>query len=467
VDHDPFGRQTEEGRACLDRLRRAARGGPPDAALLAEALEGWGGCLNRLAAAEEQIRQLNAELERRVRERTEQLEAVNRQNEELLRSEQEAQRQLREADRHKDEFLAILAHELRNPLAPILNTLHTLNQTSAQDPDSVQRRQILERQVRRIARLVDDLMDVSRISRGKVELRKERVDLAAVITRAVESTRPLLEARAHRLELALPPKPVWLEADPDRLEQVLANLLTNAAKYTEPGGQVRVLAEPEGGEVVLRVRDTGIGLAPEMLPRVFELFTQANPSPQGQQGGLGIGLTLVRSLVEMHGGTVQALSDGPGSGCEFVVRLPAAAAAAPRPDPAGTVPSQPMHRTLRVLLVDDHRDTAESLAMLLRLTGHEVSLAHDSPAAMQVARVFQPEAVLLDMELPGADGYQVGRQLRRLAGLERVLLVGITGQDGEEEQGRAGEAGFDHFLVKPVDLAALEALLARANAPGL
>jgi PAS domain S-box-containing protein len=366
--------------------------------------------------------------------------------------------ELAHADRKKDEFLALLAHELRGPLAPLVNALDVLRLRSHDPGTLATARELAERQVRQLARLVDDLLDVSRIARGKLVLKKERVDAARLVSQAVEVVRPLMEARNHQLTVLLPPEPVELEADPTRVVQVLTNLLTNAAKYTEPGGGVWVSAERDRDDVLLKVRDTGMGLPADLLPRLFELFAQAE---SGSQGGLGIGLHLVRGLVEMHGGSVLAFSEGPGEGSEFVVRLPAlpveargGEAAAARPEAAGP--------PRRVLVVDDDIDGATSLAMVLRLRGHETKVAHDGFAALEVARSFRPEVVLLDLALPGGlDGYDVARKLRGEEVLRDARIVALTGWGQEEDRQRAVQAGFDEFLVKPAGPQALERLLAR------
>src|SRR5262249_54350980 len=322
---------------------------------------------------------------------------------------------IREQDRRKDEFLATLAHELRNPLAPVRNALH-LFRTPGVNPTTLDRaRDMMERQVLHLVRLVDDLLDVSRVMRGKIELRKELVDLGSAVGRAVETAEPLLTERGHQLSIHLPPGPVYLEADPVRLAQVFANLLTNAAKYTEPGGRIRVAAEVTGrrGEpaphVVVRVCDTGVGIAPDMLPRVFDLFVQVDNAAARSQGGLGIGLTLVKSLVELHGGTVAVQSDGAGTGSEFVVRLPVVPIAGQTPggDPRR---SRPVCPSRRVLVVDDHADAADSLAMLLRMEGHEVRVARNGQAAVREVRADRPEVILLDLGMPGMDGFEVARQ---------------------------------------------------------
>ena len=321
---------------------------------------------------------------------------------------------IQEANRRKDEFLAMLAHELRNPLAPLLNGLHIMRLKDSRDPAVEHMRDIAERQVRHLARMVDDLLDVSRITRGKIQLRKEPVRLEQVVHRTVECARPSIEERGHHLEVTLPPGPVCLEADPTRLEQILTNLLNNAAKYTEPGGRIALTAELDGHEVLLRVSDTGIGIDPATLPRVFDLFIQADRSLERSQGGLGIGLSLVRSLVELHGGCVSAHSHGLGKGSEFVVRLPLLPGAAlpPEPERNGAKHSPGVGRPVRVLVVDDNQAAAQSLSMLLRLWGHEVELAYDGPAALKAAQAHQPDVILLDIGLPGLDGYQVARQLR-------------------------------------------------------
>jgi PAS domain S-box-containing protein len=370
-----------------------------------------------------------------------------------------AREALQEADHRKDEFLATLAHELRNPLAPITNAVQIMALRGLDDPHLRWARDVVQRQTQQLSRLVDDLLDVSRITRGKVRLRQERVDLAAVVSRAVETSQPLLDAGRHALTVTPPPVPVYLEADPTRLAQVLSNLLNNAAKYQEPGGRVWLSAGREGGEAVLRVRDAGVGIAPEMLPRVFDLFAQADRSLDRSQGGLGIGLSLVRALVRLHGGTVAAFSDGPGRGSEFVVRLPALDEGQPAGGPAA--PGQAAAcGGLCVLVVEDNPDGARSLALLLRWEGHEVLVAHEGQAALELARSRRPAVVLLDLGLPGMDGFEVARRLRREPGLERVLLVAVSGYGQEEDCRRAREAGCDAHLVKPADLAELRRLLA-------
>jgi signal transduction histidine kinase len=374
----------------------------------------------------------------------------------------QAEGELRAANRAKDEFLAMLAHELRNPLAPIRNAAHILRLRGADAPDFQAARELIERQVLHMTRLVDDLLDVSRISRGKVELRKEVVDLAAVVNQAVETARPLLEERRHTLTVALGPAPLRVQADATRLAQVLANLLNNAAKYTDRGGQVWLSVERQDEEAVVRVQDTGCGIPAAMLAKVFDLFTQVDGSPGRAEGGLGIGLTLVKSLVEMHGGAVEALSDGPGQGSEFVVRLPVLVEGPEAAGPAAEAPpaAAPPGPSRRVLVVDDNHDAADSLALLLKMMGHEVRTAYGGAAALAASRSWRPEVVLLDIGLPGLDGYAVGRRLRDERPGEELLIVALTGYGQDEDRRRSQEAGLDLHFVKPVDPNALRDLLA-------
>jgi PAS domain S-box-containing protein len=380
--------------------------------------------------------------------------------------------ELAEADRRKDELLAMLAHELRNPLAPILNALEVIRLDCSDSASVEQAREIARRQVRHMARLLDDLLDVARFTRGKIQLRREPVDLAAVAAQAIETARPLIEARGHRLEVTLPPGPVVLVGDPTRLEQILANLLNNAAKYTEPGGRIDLTAELQSQEVMLWVRDTGIGLSEEMLPRVFDLFSQADRSLDRAQGGLGIGLTLVRSLVELHGGSIAVASAGLGQGSEFTVRLPVLTTVpASRPEAVAPL-TPPAVTSLRVLVVDDHKDAAQSLAKVLRLWGHTVRTVHNAPDALAETAAQPTDLVLLDIGLPEMDGYQAARRLRERAGAQAPVLVALTGYGQAEDRHRSREAGFDVHLVKPVDLDDLQRLLAdfeslaRARSPG-
>ncbi len=373
---------------------------------------------------------------------------------------QQRTQELIEADHRKDEFLAMLAHELRNPLAPIRHAVRVMQQLGEEDPQQPWARDVVERQVQHLARLVDDLLDVSRITRGKILLHKEPIDLATVVTHAVEASRPILQARRHHLTVTLPPERVHVEADLVRLAQVLGNLLNNAAKYTEEGGHIELTLEQEGDEVLVHVRDSGMGIAADMLLHIFDLFTQADQALARSQGGLGIGLALVRSLVQLHGGSVRAFSDGPGFGSEFVVRLPVLPegrcpkGAEPVVDLSAPSPCR------RVLVVEDNVDAAQSLALLLKLSGHEMAVAHDGPAALTVAAGFQPHVVFLDIGLPGMDGYEVARQLRKHPGLEDVLLVALTGYGSQEDRHRSQDAGIDYHLIKPADPLALQKLLA-------
>jgi signal transduction histidine kinase/ActR/RegA family two-component response regulator len=375
-------------------------------------------------------------------------------------------REIREADRRKGEFLAMLGHELRNPLAPILNALHVMRLPSLDREGLEQARAIAERQVKHLARLVDDLLDVSRIDRGKIELRKGRVDLREAVSRAIDTTRPLIDGRRHSLSVALPDQELPLEADPTRLEQILANLLNNAAKYTEPGGEIALAVERGRGDYVIKVRDNGNGIDPDLLPRVFEMFTQADCSLDRSQGGLGIGLTLVRRLVQMHGGRVSAHSEGRGRGSEFVIVLPALPSAAEDVGEDSGIASPPQAQgthPCRVLLVDDNVDGTSVLARLLRQSGHQVDVALDGATALQTARDHRPDVVLLDIGLPGMDGYEVAKRLRAQEGLGEVALVALTGYGQEEDRLRAAEAGFDHHLVKPVDLEVVQEILAHPH----
>jgi signal transduction histidine kinase len=374
-------------------------------------------------------------------------------------------REVQEADRRKNEFLSMLAHELRNPLAPIRNGLHILRALGSRDEQMCSVRDMMDRQVQHLVRLVDDLLDISRITRGKINLQTEPVDMASVVARAVETCRPLIDQRRHRLTVTTPPAPLRVQGDAVRLSQVVSNLLHNAAKYTEEGGRIALEAAREEEHAVIRVRDTGMGIPAEMLGSVFDLFTQVDHSLDRSQGGLGVGLTLVRQLVEMHGGTVEAHSPGPRLGSEFVVRLPALPAATPA---EVAEPAAPDHSARgpgrRILVVDDNRDAAESLALLLGVAGHDVRVCYDGPSALQTAPEYHPEAVLLDIGLPGMDGYEVARRLRADPDLAGMLLVALTGYGQEEDQRRARAAGFDQHLIKPADLTALTALLGSSGA---
>lgn len=387
---------------------------------------------------------LNRELEQRVAERTAELEASTARQTELAE-------QLRQADRRKDEFLALLAHELRNPLAPVRNAVTIMRMKNSDDPELAWCRDVIERQANQLTRLVDDLLDVSRITRGKIKLRIEPLDLATVLEAAVETSRPLIDAHKHELLVTLPKDRVRIEGDLTRLTQVIANLLNNAAKYQNEGGRIELTAACERGEAVISVKDQGVGIAPEMLAQAFDLFSQGERAPDRAQGGLGIGLSLVKNLVEMHGGTVSGVSGGVGKGSEFVVRLPCLAA---EPNALTDLPADsamtPAAHPLRVLVVDDSTDAAESLAKLLRLAGHEVLVAHDGPEALEIVAAERPAVMLLDIGLPGMDGYEVCRRIRQ-QGFSDARIIAVTGYGQARDRERSREAGFDSHAVKPVD----------------
>ena len=368
--------------------------------------------------------------------------------------------QLAEADARKDEFLAMLAHELRNPLAPIRNSVRLLRLKAPTVDELNYARNVIERQLQNMTRLVDDLLDVSRITRGKVALQKETVELASVVERAVEVSRPLIDQRKHRLTLTIPREPIFVFADTIRLAQVIANLLNNAAKYTEEQGRIDLIVERTQEEATIRIVDTGVGIAPNMLSTVFDLFTQAQGSVSRSEGGLGIGLSLVRSLVKMHDGTVTATSAGLGHGSQFEVRLPIRQAGSIKtPGPQPILPEKIPSR--RILVVDDNVDAADSLAMLLRVIGHDVRTAHDGPAALEAARASRPEVVLLDIGLPYMSGLDVARHLRNDLSASELVLVALTGYGQDEDRRRSEEAGFNGHLVKPVDFDALQTLIAQ------
>ena len=374
-----------------------------------------------------------------------------------------SERALEDADRRKDEFLAMLAHELRNPLAPIRNAAHTLALLGTGDDRVRWVSGVIERQVGLMIRLVDDLLDVSRITSGKITLQRTTVSVREVLAQSVETARPLAESRGQALEVDVPEDAGWVDGDPARLAQAVGNLLDNAIKYTDDGGRIWLRARVEADEVVIVVEDSGVGVDPELLPHVFDLFIQADRSLERKQGGLGLGLTLVRRLVEMHGGRVEAASAGPGFGSAFTIRLPCLAAeevveAAPAAEPAEA--ARPAGPSRRILVVDDHQDSTDSLALFLRLRGHEVRTAQDGPTALDEIERYRPEVVFLDLGLPGMSGYDVARRVRMRTDLGPVQLVALTGYGTDGDRQKTRDAGFDVHLAKPVDPRALDELLA-------
>ncbi|HEX4412928.1 MAG TPA: ATP-binding protein [Lacipirellulaceae bacterium] len=377
----------------------------------------------------------------------------------LLLARTRAEESLKQADKRKDEFLATLAHELRNPLAPLRNSVNLLQLTASDDPATARLCEMMERQVNQLVRLVDDLLEVSRITRGKIELRKENVELATVARNAIETSRPVIDNAGVQLAITLPQEPVIVHGDPVRLGQVFSNLLNNAAKYTNAGGQIWFTARKESGEAVISIRDTGIGIAADVLPNVFDMFMQVDRATNRSQGGLGIGLTLVRSLVELHDGSVSVQSDGPGHGSEFTVRLPVvveerrSARIAPSAGPVTAIQSR------RILVVDDNVDSAKTLGMLLKYLGADVQVVNDGVEALAAVEKYRPDVVLLDIGMPGMDGYEVARRIRERKGFGSVTLIALTGWGQEEDRRRTREAGFDHHLVKPADIVALQSLL--------
>ena len=366
------------------------------------------------------------------------------------------------ANRTKDEFLAMLGHELRNPLAPILTALELMSLRG--DDSALRERTVIDRQVRHLVRLVDDLLDVSRIARGKIDLRRQTVEIADIVASAVETSSPLMEERRHQLHIDVPRAGLMVHGDVTRLTQILVNVLSNAAKYTGPRGQIAITARRHDSQVELSVRDTGVGMSAEMLPKIFDLFTQERQPSDRAHGGLGLGLSIVRSLVALHGGTVQARSDGIGKGSEFVIRLPAAAEDATRlATPLSLAPGpQPAARTgRRILVVDDNVDAAGLMAEALEAVGHDTRVAFDGPAALALANSFRPEVALLDLGLPLMDGYELAQELHAAAPDRRPLLIAVTGYGQASDRERTAAAGFQGHVVKPVDFSQLTALLDR------
>ena len=371
----------------------------------------------------------------------------------------------KEAVRRRDEFLAMLAHELRNPLAPILNAVHLMRRHGLPNAQLENACAIIERQGGHLVRLLDDLLDLSRVTHGKIELRKQIVDIRSVLTDAVHSSRPTIDQRRHQLTISLPEEPLYMEGDPTRLTQVVVNLLTNAAKYTEPGGRIDISLCREGSRILISVRDTGMGIPQEQLANIFDPFMQLDTSLERARGGLGLGLTLVRRLVELHGGTITAVSAGPKKGSEFVICLPFKEQVTPvRQD--SVLPPKPASVARKILIVEDNRDGCEMLRDLLRSWGHDVTEARDGLEGLNAMRRQLPEVALVDVGLPGLDGYEVARQVRALPNGDKVCLLAVTGYGQPEDRRRAKEAGFDHHLVKPVNLHKLERLLAELPASG-
>jgi len=434
--------------------------------------------LNRnLAEANERLAMANTALQA---EKTRELEALNvslqQANAELERANaalqgevtvrSRAEDALRQADRHKDEFLAMLAHELRNPLAPIRNAVHLMRMKALQDPQMCLARDVIERQLSQLTRLVDDLLDVSRITRGKINLTRQPLKVSELIARAVETVEPIIQGRSQVLTVELPEQPPVVDGDCMRLTQAIANVLGNAAKYTDAGGSIVLQVCARARDVEIRVRDTGIGIPAEVLPKIFDLFTQLDQRMERPQSGLGIGLALVRRLVEMHGGSVSAHSEGAGRGSEFVICLPlmtpAVLPAVGDQLTAECQAARPQHR--RILVADDNLDALESLAALLALNGHEVHRAQDGAAALQAAMRHRPEVIFLDIGMPQMDGYEVARRIRAHEWGKELLLIAVTGWGQESDRQRSFAAGFDFHLVKPVDLEKLNQLLSKVSA---
>jgi signal transduction histidine kinase/CheY-like chemotaxis protein len=392
-------------------------------------------------------------------------QALEREITERKRFEQE----LQEADRRKDEFLAMLSHELRNPLAAISNVAHVMKASPAIDPQLRWARDVLGRQTGHLTRLIDDLLDVSRITRGKVTLRREPLELKSIVAAAVETTRTLITQRGHALQVDVPEEPIPVLGDRVRLTQVVDNVLTNAAKYTPEGGRITVSLEAVAGapgEAVIRVRDTGVGIAADMLPNLFQLFRRADESLARSEGGLGIGLALARGLVEMHGGRIEALSEGHGKGSEFVIRLPRSVAvevAEPQHRPPAEAQKREA-RQLRVLVVDDSVDSAESMAIILEMSGHDVRKAHNGPDALSAASEYRPDIVLMDIGMPGMRGHEVAQKMRETAATRDVVLIAMTGYGRQVDREQSRAAGFDHHLVKPLDFDKLNEVLTASTA---
>lgn len=418
-------------------------------------VEAFNGMLDEMQSRTEALLRSNTALQEEVRIR-ELAEAERSQANARLEATMQA---LRQADQRKDEFLATLAHELRNPLAPIRNAVKLLESPALDDRRRQWGREVISRQVQRMALLLDDLLDVSRITRGRLQLKKDCIDLGSLVASAIETARPMIDAKGHVLETVLPPEPVQLMVDPLRLSQALANLLTNAAKYSDPGGHITVLAALEADELTLSVRDTGIGLSAASLQQVFEMFSQVDSAIDRSEGGLGIGLALVKGLVGLHGGTVEAQSPGIGQGSTFTIHLPLAVLHhGPRSEEMAPRPALAEPRC-SVLIADDNRDAADSLALLLQMAGFELHVCHGAREALLLARRARPAALVLDIGMPGMSGYELARQIREEAWAREALLIAVTGWGQQEDRERSRAAGFDHHLTKPVDTDVLLSLL--------
>jgi signal transduction histidine kinase/ActR/RegA family two-component response regulator len=435
----------------LDRLRGYESGGVDyvPVPVVPEILRAKVGVFAELFRKTRALELLNIELEERVTERTAALEATTHA--------------LQEANHRKDEFLAMLAHELRNPLAPIRTAVQLLRLKELTEHHRQRARDVIERQVEHLVNLIDDLLDVSRITRGMITLQLEPVLVGAIVARAVETARPAIDTHRHVLELDLPDELISVEGDKTRLVQVIANILHNAAKFMDPGGKIRLTVRREGLQAVIKISDTGIGIAPDVVPKIFELFTQVHSKAERAQGGLGIGLALVRRLTEMHGGTVGVHSDGPGRGSEFTVRLPVMVAPlAALSNQSRESVSIPTIAPQRILVADDNHDAADALSLQLQLAGHDVRTVHDGADALTVAKTFEPDIVLLDLGMPKMDGYEVARQLRVGQTGRKAALIALTGWGQQQDRDRTTAAGFDAHLVKPVAESQLFRALAAA-----
>ena len=441
--------QSQEARRQLmaSETDKVQQPSPPPA-------EDVGTLFSALQQSENELAFTRAALERKTQELAHALAAQKE-----IEAELRQQRDWRDADRRKDEFLATLAHELRNPLAPIRQAALISKAPTATDAQKRWSHDVIDRQVQHMSLLLDDLLDISRVTRGTLALRMQSTELSSVIDTAVETARPTIDSKRHVLSVDMPPEPIRFTVDPLRVAQVLSNLLTNAAKYTDPEGQIRLIACCDADDVVIRVADSGIGISATALPRVFNMFSQVHSTTDRSEGGLGIGLALAQGLIELHGGTIEAKSEGLGCGSEFTVRLPRRAAMAPTQAVANGPPTTRATLRRRILIADDNRDSAETLAALLRMEGHEVTSVHDGPVALSVFGELKPDVALLDIGMPGLTGYEVARKMRQAAPRAPLTLIAITGWGQDIDKERAYAAGFDHHLTKPVDPQRLVELL--------